>query len=313
MATPTHDIDSLAQMLQNGLTSLGGSITSINTRLTTHEQQSSDGFAKLNEKIGTVLDDHTQQLATHDTRIHNVEGLVQDLQRKLTEFSSCSSARSQVSSSAENPLQGGSSFLSTLTFPESTRADIESCIAKSIELEKKNAFSIVVFHAKTHMRGMTEKQFGEEIVGLFNGQQARVTEHMWIGQGQVHLKLTLDKPRADDIASAFWKERRQYNFDYSLAPCRGRTLREAIFRMRRTIDALRHKMTELGPKLAHATSACIMGKDFFAAYKFLYPAIRLSDGRIIPISQLLNAPLAPIILETDPSFVFPTPDASFNE
>jgi hypothetical protein len=90
----------------------------------------------------------------------------------------------------------------------------------------------------------------------------------------------------------------------------GVVLREAINRMRAVIRAVRDHMTELGATRAHATCASFMGKDHYDAWKFLYPALRFSDSRILPVSQILNSPNSPIILEEDPSLTLPGPDAS---
>jgi hypothetical protein len=81
--------------------------------------------------------------------------------------------------------------------------------------------------------------------------------------------------------------------------------------MRFTINALRNRMSELGCRRVDATSAAFLQNDFFSAYCFLYPALRLSDGRIIPITQILNAPHAPLVLMTDSTADFPTPDTTF--
>jgi hypothetical protein len=82
--------------------------------------------------------------------------------------------------------------------------------------------------------------------------------------------------------------------------------------MNATLDTLRRRYPEINPRRVHATSACFMDSDFFHALHFLYPAIKLSDGRIIPISQILNTPNCPTLtLDIDDLITLPTPDAAF--
>jgi hypothetical protein len=147
-------------------------------------------------------------------------------------------------------------------------------------------------------------------VGLFDGKYAKVETVEWIGQGQAHLRVTLDQPVAEDVGRSFWQNARTYNVRYSLAPCRGAIFREAINRMRAVLEALR-RHSELAGRRVHATAARFIGTDNFEAHKFLYPAIRLSDDRVIYISQIINNPHAPISFTPDATLDIPGPDAAF--
>jgi hypothetical protein len=72
--------------------------------------------------------------------------------------------------------------------------------------------------------------------------------------------------------------------------------------------ALKSKLPELLVERTSATSVSFLGKDNFEATAFLYPAIRLSDGRILPISHIVNSPTAPIIpLPANPNLSIPDP------
>jgi hypothetical protein len=51
-----------------------------------------------------------------------------------------------------------------------------------------------------------------------------------------------------------------------------------------------------------------LARDFFDAFDFLYPALRLGDGRILPVSYIVNSPgLTSIDLPIDPSMNIPGP------
>jgi hypothetical protein len=80
--------------------------------------------------------------------------------------------------------------------------------------------------------------------------------------------------------------------------------------MRAVLDTLR-RHSELAGRRIHAKGARFIGTDNFDAHKFLYPAIRLSDDRVIPISQILNNPHAQLSFTPDPALDIPGPDASF--
>jgi hypothetical protein len=115
-------------------------------------------------------------------------------------------------------------------------------------------------------------------------------------------------PVAEQIGRSFWNNTRTYQVRYSLALCRGVVLREAINRMRHVLNYLR-RFSELAGRCLHPTGAHFIGSDNFEAHKFLYPAIRLSNGRVIPISQILNNPLSPPSFDPDPDLDIPGPDS----
>ncbi len=78
-------------------------------------------------------------------------------------------------------------------------------------------------------------------------------------------------------------------------------------RMISTIRSLK-KLPELLVERTSATTVSFLGMDAYDAMDFLYPAIRLGDGRILPISNIVNDPHAPIyLLPPNPALHIPGP------
>jgi hypothetical protein len=78
--------------------------------------------------------------------------------------------------------------------------------------------------------------------------------------------------------------------------------------MRQTFLAIRSRMPELLPARVSATSISFLDRDVFDAFDFLYPAVRLSDNRLIPVSFIVNTPYTPTLdLPIDPSLHLPSP------
>jgi hypothetical protein len=311
---PQPSFESLSSLIQASLQANANTVANFTSKFDEKTKADDERFAKLHGDIKTVIDDHSHRLDDHEARITAVENLAADLQRKLDSFAVDSVVRSQPShfSPREDPSfsQQGSSPAPPLSFSTAARSDVDQRIQMSREAEAQNAKSLVIFHARPHIGDLTEQEFAERVVGLFDGKHAKVVAVEWIGQGLIHLRVTLDQPKAEEIGRSFWQNARTYQVRYSLAPCRGVVLREAINRMRAVLEALR-RYSELAGRRVHATSARFIGTDSFDAHKFLYPAIRLSDDRIIPISQILNNPMAPLSFTPNPDLDIPGPDAAF--
>ncbi len=300
--------ESLAQLIHNSLQSNAEIVRRFEEKAKSDDER----LAKLHTDVKMVIDDHSQRLDDHANRISTLEEMTADLQSKLSDFTSRASVSSHPSFSSQREdlsfSQPGSS--TPLSFSKAARADVDQRVQTSRETEAKNAKSLVIFHAREHLGDMTDKDFAAQVVGLFDGKYAKVETVEWIGQGQAHLRVTLDKPVAEDVGRSFWQNARTYNVRYSLAPCRGAIFREAINRMRAVLEALR-RHSELAGRRVHATAARFIGTDNFEAHKFLYPAIRLSDDRVIYISQIINNPHAPISFTPDATLDIPGPDAAF--
>jgi hypothetical protein len=311
--SPAPTLESLSSLIQSSLASNASIVSNFNERFDEKERKEDERFATLHGEIKTVIQEHGQQLDDHESRITAVESLAADLQRKLNDYSVSYSSRMSMSSSShvEDPsFSQGSSTPAPLSFPKAARTDVDERIKQSRAAEALNAKSLVVFHARPHIGELSDREFAERVVGLFDGKYAKVVDVTWIGQGLVHLRITLDQPVAEEIGRSFWSNARTYQVKYSLAPCRGPILRDAISRMRAVLEALR-RHSELAGRRLTSTSARFIGTDSFDAHKFLYPAIRLSDDRVIPISQILNNPSAPISFTPNPALDIPGPDSSF--
>jgi hypothetical protein len=188
--------------------------------------------------------------------------------------------------------------------------DLAARIASAKEFQDSNANCFVIFNARDFLLDRTPDRFAQIVANLFGGATAKVEKTAWIGVNQLHLKITLTLPLAEEIGASFYRNRQTYGASYSLAPCRSKLLRDGMSRMRSTLLTLRNRMPELLPTRVTATSMSFLGKDHFDAYDFLYPAIRLSDDRIIPVSLIVNSPYAPTLdLPIDPSLSIPGPHA----
>jgi hypothetical protein len=168
----------------------------------------------------------------------------------------------------------------------------------------------VVFSARNLLGEGSPEVFAQRVASLFGGTSAVVERTSWLGRDKEHLKVTLTLPLAEDIGSNFWKGRQSLRVEYFLAPCRTRLLRDAMSRMITTIRALK-KLPELLVERTSATSVSFLGMDSFDAMDFLYPAVRLGDGRILQVSNIVNDPHAPIfLLPPNPALHIPGPQTS---
>jgi hypothetical protein len=187
--------------------------------------------------------------------------------------------------------------------------DLSARIAKAREYQAQNTHSFVIFSAKEHLDGHTPEVFAQRVATRFGGRQAKVETISWLGIDKSHLKVTLDSPLAEEIGAAYYRDRQTLRVSYGLAPCRTKLLREAISRLTKTLKPLRHLLLEILAERVSATSASFLGTDHFDAMDFLYPAIRLSTGQIIPVSHLVNTPdISSITLPVDPTLVIPGPN-----
>ncbi len=314
MASPPPTIESLSALIQSSISSTATTVANFTSLFDQKATADNQRLSEIHADVKKVIEDHGQRLDEHDDRITAVENLATEMQSKLNDLSKDAAIRSQCSSFPTRedppPPHVGSLFSPPLSFSAAARSDVDQRVQLSREAEAQNAKTLVIFHARAHLGDLTDQEFAERAVGLFDGKHAKVVGTEWIGQGQIHLRVTLDQPVAEEVGRSFWKNARTYQVRYSLAPCHGVVYRKAINRMRAVLDTLRRYL-ELAGRRIDATSARFIGTDNFDAHKFLYPAIRLSDDRVIPISQILNNPHAPISFAPDPALDIPGPDASF--
>jgi hypothetical protein len=270
--------------------------------LQTQFQQQYDAYQEKTK----VLHDHVK---AHDGRI----GILEDQQSKATsKLNDLTSRVAQLESwiqSSATPASQPAPPPPTLSFPSQVSTDLAARIEKAREFQAANLNSFVIFKAKDHIAPDQEPEvFAQLVANLFGGPTASVDSVSWIGIERNHLKINLTLPLAEDIGSKFWQDRQALHAKYFLAPCRSKLLRDAMHRMRVTINATRNLRPELHVQRVSATSVRFLGSDKFDAMDFLYPAIRLHDGRVIPVSHIVNTPnIASIPLNTDPSLPIPDP------
>jgi hypothetical protein len=195
-----------------------------------------------------------------------------------------------------------------LSFPARVDTELAARITKAREFQAQNVNSFVIFFAKDHLDGKSPEVFAQRVANRFGGKQAVVDKITWLGVEKLHLKVTLTLPMAEEIGAAYYRDRQSLQVAYGLAPCRTRLLREGIARMTKALRTLRHLLPEILAERVSATEASFLGKDHFEATDFLYPAIRLSTGQVIPVSYLVNNPNLPALtLTTDPTLPIPEP------
>ncbi len=277
-------------------------------------QQLASQFTKIQEKtdaLDTAIAAQAQRLSICEDQHSQQTSKLSDLITRVSEL------ESWVRQSAENSTPCTSCYPSTpssqppstpLSFPVSVSDELAERIAKSEPFQLKNANSFVIFSARDHLKNLEPTVFAQQVANLFGGSTAAVESTSWLGVDKSHLRVTLTLPLAEDVGSSFWKNKQTYGVEYYLAPCRTRLLRDGMSRMITATRTLRNKLPELHIQRTSATTVSFLGKFHFNAVDFLYPAIRLGDDRIIPISQIVNAPSAPVTLyPPDPSLSIPGP------
>jgi hypothetical protein len=261
-------------------------------------------FTKETSAIKDTLKDHDQRIAA------NTE-LTSTATSKLTDLSSRVVNLEELFRSWSSLPPGLSPSLSSqpnLSFSSRVDEELSARIAKAREFQAQNTHSFVVFSAKEHLDGKSPEVFAQRVATCFGGAQALVDKIAWLGIDKAHLKITVTLPLAEEIGAAYFRDRQTLRVAYGLAPCRTKLLREGIARLTKTLRPLRHLLPEILAERVSATSASFLGKDHFDAMDFLYPAIRLSTGQIIPVSHLVNNPDLPsLTLPVDPNLVIPGP------
>jgi hypothetical protein len=257
----------------------------------------------------------TQQLAddvqAHSDRLDQQDERQKDLESKLADLTSRFAViESGQLLSTPNPTTPFPSTSPTLipAFPENVSVELANRIAKARKYQETNANSFVIFQARTYLNNSTPETFAQGVATLFGGREAVVDKVTWLGAEQVHLKVTLSTPIAEHLGSEFFRLRYSMDVPYSLAPCRSKLMRDGLSRMRLSLTTLRSLRPEILPTRVTPTSVSFLARDYFDAFDFLYPAIRLGDGRIIPVSYIVNTPhIASIDLPVDPSPLLPGP------
>jgi hypothetical protein len=279
--------------------------------LKTHFDEHVGKLAQQTATLQSSVAAHAERLDENDQRHVELQSKIDDLATRFSNFEEMyrsTPTLSQSSTSSSTSFSYTPTSTRTLAFPDKVGVDLAARIASAKEYHESCANSFVIFDAQEYLLDRTPEIFAQIVANLFGGGEAKVDKVTWIGVGKTHLKVTLVLPLAEAIGASFYRNRQTYGVSYSLAPCRSKLLRDGMSRMRQVFLAIRNRMPELLPARMSATSISFLDRDVFDAFDFLYPAVRLSDNRIIPTSIIVNSPLAPTLeLPIDPTLNIPAP------
>jgi hypothetical protein len=310
MTAPAITLEAIGNLFQTQFSSVKADLAKEQQEQTAALQRQ---FQEQYDKYQNTTKSLVDAVKAHDTRLHTLEdkttnasSKICDLETRVMELERLIQAQPQGS---PPPQDSSPPPTPPLSFPDQVSSDLATRIAKAREYQTQNLNSFVVFKAKEHLSpGQTPEVFAQLVANLFGGDAASVESVSWLGQDKSHLKITLTLPLAEEIGSKFWQDRQSLRVKYLLAPSRTRMLRDAMSCMRTTFLTTRNLRPELLPERITATSVSFLGKDMFDAMDFLYPAIRLSDGRIIRVSHIVNTPnLTGFSLTVNPRLPLPGP------
>ncbi len=267
-----------------------------------------EAFTKETTALKDAIDDHDARISANATATAAAMSKLDDLSSRVLSLEDLSRSLSSFTPGSSSTPTPSSSLPPHLSFSDRVDSDLSARISKARDFQAQNTSSFVIFSARQHLDNMSPETFAQRVAERFGGKTAVVKEIAWLGFEKTHLKVTLTLPLAEAIGEAFFRDRQTLRVPYGLAPCRTKLLREAISRMTKTLKPLRHLLPEILAERVSALQASFLGQDYFDAMDFLYPAIRLSTGQIIPVSYLVNNPdLAALTLPVDPTLVIPGP------
>jgi hypothetical protein len=307
---PATDFAALADIMKTQFSTMKSDLSEQQTTQTAALQQQ---FQKQYEAYQNETKILHQQVQAQDGRLSiledqqsNVTSKILDLQKRVVELESWMASDTRPPPPTPDPTP------SSLSFPDKVSQDLAARIEKDRVFQAANVNSFVVFKANEHIPPEQKPEtFAQLVANTFGGPTASVESVTWIGADRNHLKINLSLPLAEAIGNKFWADRQALRVKYFLAPCRSKLLRDAMYRMRVTASATRNLRPELLVEKISATSIRFMGTDLFDATDFLYPAIRLRDGRIIPVSHIVNTPhISSIPLVHDATLSVPEPTYS---